>query len=238
MEIPSYNLSPQFVVYPIEGLAVTFHLLYDDQKKETVLIDTGFRGELSKLERILRFLHLTWPDIKAILLTHGHLDHTGNLAEIKRLTRAPIYAHPLEQPHIDGAFPYQGASRWCGRLEAIGRKLLNYHSVPIDVRLSDGMDLPYWGGLKVIHLPGHTEGHCGFYSHQHRLLFTGDLFADYWFSAHLPFPFLNSCPQYLPTSLQKVRTLDPELVIPSHYTGFDAKQHKHKLDELIARYTS
>ena len=33
--------------------------------------------------------------------------------------------------------------------------------------------------LRVIHLPGHTQGHCGFYSQRFSLLFTGDLFASY-----------------------------------------------------------
>ncbi len=222
-----------FRVYPIRGLFGTFHLLHDAIKNEAVLIDTGLRGELPKLERRLHSYGLTWCDIKAILLTHGHLDHTGNLAKIKRLTGAPIFAHPLEQTHINGTFKYQGVSRWCGCMEAIGRWLFNYRPVPIDRTLSDDMELPYWGGLRVLHLPGHTEGHCGFYSQRYNLLFSGDLFASYFFSTHLPPPFLNSCPKYLDASLQKVRALSPAFIIPSHYDNFDGALHKRRLDRLL-----
>jgi glyoxylase-like metal-dependent hydrolase (beta-lactamase superfamily II) len=58
--------------------------------------------------------------VKAILLTHGHLDHAGNLAWAKAWSGAPVYAHAAEQAHIDGTFPYRGINRWCGRLERAG----------------------------------------------------------------------------------------------------------------------
>jgi glyoxylase-like metal-dependent hydrolase (beta-lactamase superfamily II) len=162
---------------------------------------------MPRLTRILRELGLNWPDIKAILLTHGHLDHTGNLARLKELTGAPVLAHPLEQPHIDGTFPYTGPSRLCGLVEAVGRSVLRYKTVSIDQPLVPDVELPCWGGLRVIHLPGHTEGHCGFYSERFNLLFSGDLFASYWFSTHLPPVFLNSCPEKVEASLRRVKTL-------------------------------
>jgi glyoxylase-like metal-dependent hydrolase (beta-lactamase superfamily II) len=77
---------------------------------QLILIDTGLVGEIPRLTRILREIDMGWSDIKAILLTHGHLDHTGNLARLKELTGALVLAHLLEQPHIDGAFPYTGST--------------------------------------------------------------------------------------------------------------------------------
>ena len=144
-------------------------------------------------------------------------------------------AHPAERPHIDGNFPYRGASRVCGALEACGRTLIRYRSAAIDEELSDGMELPYWGGLRVIHLPGHTQGHCGFYSGALDVLFSGDLFASYVFFAHLPPWILNSCPQYFDASLQRIKELSPRRIVPNHYLGFDAKQHRKNFDALLAR---
>ncbi len=158
-----YSLDASHRIYPIRGLLGYFHLLYSASCCKAVLIDTGLVGEMAQLSRVLREIGLDWPDIKAILLTHGHIDHTGNLAKIKQLTGAPLFAHPGEQPHINGTFAYRGASRVCGVLEAAGRWLLRYQPVDIDEPISSGMDLPFWGGLRVIHLPGHTQGHCGFY---------------------------------------------------------------------------
>jgi glyoxylase-like metal-dependent hydrolase (beta-lactamase superfamily II) len=186
------------------------------------------------LGRILREIGLSWPDIKAILLTHGHLDHTGNLARLKELTGAPVLAHPLEQTHIDGTFPYTGSSHLCGFMEAVGRGLFRYRTVPIDQLLVPDTEVPYWGGLRVIHLPGHTEGHCGFYSERFNLLFSGDLFASYWFSTHLPPFFLNSCPEKIQASLGKVKALAPRYIIPNHYSGLDGEWHRRRFDSLIA----
>jgi len=222
-------------IYPVRGLAGSFHLLYDADRNEAVLIDTGLVGEIRRLRHILGELGLGWPDIKAILLTHGHLDHTGNLALLKELTGAPVLAHPLEQRHIDGVFPYSGPSRLCGLMEAAGRTLFRYQTVAIDHPLLPEVELPYWGGLRVVHLPGHTEGHCGFYSKRFNLLFSGDLFASYWYSTHLPPFFLNSCPEQIPASLRRVHALAPRHIIPNHYDGLDGEFHRRKFDALTEK---
>jgi glyoxylase-like metal-dependent hydrolase (beta-lactamase superfamily II) len=190
---------------------------------------------MARLSRVLKEIGLGWHDIKAILLTHGHIDHTGNLARIKQLTGAPLLAHPAEKPHINGTFAYRGASRVCGALETVGRWLLRYRPVAIDENIHAGMDLPYWGGLRVIHLPGHTQGHCGFYSSRFDLLFSGDLFASFGFVTHLPPAILNSCPEFYDASLDRVVELSPKRIIPNHYAGFDGEMHRRKFDVLMAR---
>jgi len=233
--LKSYSLDASYSVYPIRGLVGYFHLLVDASRGEAVLIDTGLVGEMPLLSRTLRKIGLDWRNIKAILLTHGHLDHTGHLVQVKQRTGAPLLAHAADQPHINGSFPYRGASRVCGALEAFGRWVLRYRAVDIDERLHDGMELPYWGGLKVIHLPGHTEGHCGFYSGRFDLLFSGDLFASYGFFEHVPPAILNSCPEYLDRSLERVQELSPSLIIPSHYFGVDGALHSRKFAALMAR---
>ena len=225
-----------FRVYPIRGYAGAFHLLHDEGEREAVLIDTGLVGELPRLRRTLEEIGLGWADIKAILLTHGHLDHAGNVARLKEFTGAPVLAHPAEQRHIDGTFPYAGPSRLCGFMEAAGRWAFRYRGVQIDRALRPGEDLPWWGGLRVIHLPGHTEGHCGFYSARFHLLFSGDLFASYWFSTHRPPFFLNSCPEKFAASFRQVAKLAPRAILPNHYSGLDTARHRRNFDSLAALY--
>ena len=221
-------------IYTIRGVMGVCHLLVDDSG--AVLLDTGLVGELWLIQWRLQRLGLKPRDVKAILLTHGHIDHAGNLAWAKAWTGAPVYAHPLEQAHIDGTYPYAGVNVWCGRLERAGRAVLRVgRPTAIDVPFVDGDELPFWGGLRVVHLPGHTLGHCGFYSQRRDLLFSGDLFASYFFNVHLPVPILNSAPELIPASLEKARRLNPRLMVPQHYDVLDGALHRRRFDRLVAK---
>jgi glyoxylase-like metal-dependent hydrolase (beta-lactamase superfamily II) len=120
-------------------------------------------------------------------------------------------------------------------LERIGHNLLNYRPAKIDRFIAEGEELPFWGGLRVVHLPGHTEGHCGFYSTRHRLLFSGDLFASYFFNVHLPPRILNSQPELIPGTLRKTLALDPELIVPQHYDVLDGALHRRRFAALCRR---
>jgi glyoxylase-like metal-dependent hydrolase (beta-lactamase superfamily II) len=220
-------------IYPIRGVMSVCHLLVEGE--DAWLLDTGMVGEPVLVRRLLRRLGLGPESIRGIVLTHGHLDHTGNLAFFKEWTGAPVYGHPLEQRHVDGCYPYEGKARWCGRLEATGRTAFRYRPVAIDEPFEDGDVLPVWGGLRVVHLPGHTEGHCGFYSERHDLLFSGDLFASYFFNTHLPPPILNSRPELIPESLRRVGRLDPRRIVPNHYDFPDAELHKRRFEGLCRK---
>lgn len=223
-------------VHTIRGIFGACHLLVEPDGRGAVLLDTGLIGEQWQIRRQLRRLGLGPRDVKAILLTHGHLDHAGNLAWAKAWTGAPILAHPAEQAHIDGMFPYSGAARWCGRLERLGRRLLGVGApAGIDQPLADEDELPWWGGLRVVHLPGHTLGHCGFHSARHDVLFCGDLFASYFFRVHLPARFLNSAPAMLPGSVEKARRLGARFIVPQHYDVLDGALHRRRFDRLLAR---
>jgi glyoxylase-like metal-dependent hydrolase (beta-lactamase superfamily II) len=222
-------------IYMIRGVMGVCHLLVDAQR-EVVLLDTGLVGEPWLIRWRLARLGLARDAVKAILLTHGHLDHAGNLAWAREWTGARIYAHPLEQRHIDGTYPYAGTNVWCGRLERAGRALLQVGKpVAIDVPFADGDELPFWGGLRVVHLPGHTLGHCGFYSARHDLLFTGDLFASYFFNRHWPPDILNDAAELIPDSLLKAQRLDPRLMVPQHYDVLDGALHRRRFDRMMAR---
>ncbi|QYM78127.1 MBL fold metallo-hydrolase [Horticoccus luteus] len=222
-------------IHPIRGVMGLCHLLVDE-RGQAVLLDTGLVGEPWLIRWKLHRLGLGPRDLKAILLTHGHLDHAGNLAWAKRWSGARIYAHPAEQAHIDGTFPYTGAAVRCGKLERAGRRILRVgQPARIDVGLADGDELPWWGGLRVVHLPGHTLGHCGFYSARHDLLFSGDLFASYFFNVHLPPRILNAAPAMIPASLEKAQRLNPRLIVPQHYDVLDGALHRTRLDGLCEK---
>ena len=86
-----------------------------------------------------------------------------------------------------------------------------------------------------MHLPGHTRGHCGFYSERHDLLFSGDLFASYLFNTHLPPAILNSASEEFPASFQRVAALAPRGMVPNHYDRLDPARLRERFDRLFAR---
>ncbi len=217
-------------LHSIGGALVRCHLLV--WERSAVLIDTGLCLAPYRLRKLMSRLALKPTALRAILLTHGHLDHTGGLAEIKAWSGAPVFAHPAEQAHIDGTFSYHGAARVGGAIEAMGRTLLGYHPVKIDTPVRDGDELPFWGGLRVVHLPGHTAGHCGFFSARENVLFSGDLFASYAFSAHLSPAIFTSQPALLPASVARVRALNPAGLVPNHYDRPDTALHLRRFDQV------
>lgn len=208
------------------------HVLVDGDG--AVLLDTGFPGDWHRIRRRLDELELRPRDIRAILLTHGHIDHAGNLAAAKAWSHAPVYGHAADQPHLDGMFCYRGASRLCGALERLGRAITRYQPAEIDVSIVDGQELPFWGGLRVVHLPGHTVGHCGFYSARHDLLFTGDLWVRFMMRTQASPAIFTDSPGDVWPSMRKARAFGARWIVPNHYDFPDASRLRRRFEELCA----
>lgn len=104
-----------------------------------------------------------------ILLTHGHLDHIGGIAALKKLTGATVAVHGDDATMLTDPLR-NGSANFGMRITA----------PPADRMLRDG-DQVTVGALRftVIHTPGHTPGGCCFYyAGDGGHLFAGDtLFA-------------------------------------------------------------
>lgn len=197
--------------YQLRGRLVHHYALFPKSPDEggIVLIDGGFLS--STPDRWLpEFAKLGYrpEQVEAILVTHGHIDHTLNLARWKDLTGARLFAPRADRSHIEGRYPYTGIKRICGCLEASARLLFSFEAPEIDEWFEPGQKLPFWDGLEVIGLPGHTHGHSGFYSPSRKLLLAGDLFSSFRGKAKLPPAFFNDNTEQIKQSIATAAALD------------------------------
>jgi glyoxylase-like metal-dependent hydrolase (beta-lactamase superfamily II) len=64
------------------------------------MIDTGFPGLTKKIYEELATYNIHARDIKYVLLTHGDVDHIGNLQSIVNTSNCEIYASTDEIPYL------------------------------------------------------------------------------------------------------------------------------------------
>ncbi len=146
--------------------ATNCYFYIDDESKHGFLVDCGAQGEAVAQLAMSR----GWT-IDALLLTHGHFDHTAGVGVVQRLLGVPVYIHEADARYLTDT--QLNLSALCGRDVSLQ-----------DVNLiADGHTLPLQGnasaGLTAIHTPGHTPGSCTYYSAAGQVAFVGDtIFRD------------------------------------------------------------
>lgn len=138
--------------------------LVRDKGASYTLIDCGLPGSDVAILAYLARHKIAPTDIRRILITHLHRDHTGGLKKMAEHTRARTFAHWIEAAYIACDPPYDGP----GSPPA--------EPVTIDEPFKDGDTIDAAGGLIAYHTPGHTPGHTSFYQPERKILFSGDLF--------------------------------------------------------------
>ena len=143
------------------------------------VVDTGLPKRAPYLLRLLGSLGRRPQELRDVLVTHHHVDHTGSLAALLRETGARVHVHPQDAPIVRGERPAPPATRpniLTRLLEPVAarRGLTELEPARETADMADGDELPVLGGLRVVHTPGHTPGHVSFLSPSRRLLFAGD----------------------------------------------------------------
>ncbi len=120
-----------------------------------MLINTGVNDSAPVIKSNVEKLGFQFSDIKLLLATHGHWDHVGAFAEIKRMTGAPLLIH-----EADAGLVESGGSEDYRFPQGRGT---TYEPAKVDKRLREG-DKVRLGGteLTVLHHPGHTKGSATF----------------------------------------------------------------------------
>ncbi len=200
-----------------------------------LLLDCGLKTKACRgtLESALRSLSVGWRDIRQLVITHLHPDHFGLAAEVRRLSGAEVLMHPAEAARISPRYMdndfFSRHSDWLAangvpaaeseEIAQTSRGIEEFiEMVEADRTIEDGGRLTVQGGeLEAVVTPGHSPGLLTFYFAPGRLYFSSDhmiekITPNIGLHTHST---ENPLGDYL-ASLERIRTREIDLVLPSH----------------------
>ena len=188
---------------------------------------------------------------RAIVLTHGHFDHTGAIEDLLATWDVPVYAHRLEMPYLTGKMKYPPPD------PSVGGGLMSFMSPlyprgPVDIS-SHVRPIPEYGaipempGWQCVFTPGHTAGHCSFFRAEDRSLLVGDAFCttdqQSFMAVARQTPELHGPPAYYTpdwpnakASVEKLAALSPRILAPGHGLPMSGGDIPAQLAKLAAHF--
>ena len=197
-----------------------------EESGEVTIIDAGAPGYWNDLPTELAAMGRSMEDIRALVLTHAHIDHVGFAERLRSERRVPVSVHELDAKMARGEAKPQNQ-----KMLGIGLAALRFirfalskgmlRAIPIAevATFGDGATLDVPGAPRVIHLPGHSEGSAALYLPARDTLFVGDAFATLNVLSGKIGPQIAPFGSDLPRareSLRKLERVDAALVLPGH----------------------
>ena len=197
-------------ILPVGMLQCNCSIFGDEATREAMVVDPG-----DEIDSILEVIARHGLTVKAIVITHAHIDHIGGAAKLKRATGAPVYMNPADT-ELQRMMDVQAS--WLG--------MRTPDAVAIDVAAKDGDKLVIGATeVQVLHTPGHTPGSISLWMPSEGKLSAGDtLFRDSIGRTDLPG---GNGKQILQSIHDKLLPLPGEtLVIPGHGSATTIEREK------------
>ncbi len=205
------------------------------------LIETGPGSTLTTIKQSLATLGLGLVNLKAILVTHIHLDHAGAAGQLASETGAALYVHERGAPHlIDPSRLLASAERIYGdNMQTLWGTMLPAPQEKV-VALTGGECLNIVGHtIDVLYTPGHASHHVSFLLGG-ETLFTGDAAAIHFAGSPVIRPALPPPEVDLETwqdSIEKMLAVKPTRLLLTHYGEVqDAESHLRNVIERNQRW--
>ena len=172
----------------------------DEESREAIVIDPG--DDIGDIAAVLERHGLT---VKAIVITHAHIDHIGGAAKLKSLTGAPVYMNQHDAGLYD---QLEVQASW------LGMRTPERTEIDTEAREGDSLRLAETE-FQIRHTPGHTQGSISLWIPAENKLIAGDtLFRDSIGRTDLPG---GDGRQIIRSIQEKLLTLpDTAVVVPGH----------------------
>ncbi len=213
--------------------------------RETTLVDSGPPKGLELVTKAIRPRGVAGAglvpgaDLRHVVLTHCHTDHTGNLAGVVASRDVTVYGGSADAGIVrDGAERPRGvANRLLGRVMlAMAKGSSRAPAAPVHVEVGDGQELDAAGGLRCVHTPGHTGGHVSYLWPEGRVLFVGDAAVNMF--RRLDVAPINEDDAASRTSFAKLAALEFDVACFGHGSpirGRAAERFRRRLDHVASR---
>lgn len=199
--------------------------LVDVGNEESVLIDCGSGKSYDKLVKNIELIGFDPKKLKAIILTHCHIDHIGAASLFKKEFDLAIFAHEKDSEAIEGKDIKRTAASWYG---------VEYSPIALDYKFSVEREELTVGDMEFncLHTPGHTPGSISIYCdiESKRILFGQDI--------HGPFDeSFGSNMKDWKNSMNKLLDLKADILCEGHFGIYRSKEEvKRYIHGYLDRY--
>jgi hydroxyacylglutathione hydrolase len=151
-------------ILPVGMLQCNCSIFGDEESREAIVIDPG-----DNIDGILEVLAKHALKVKAIVITHAHIDHIGGAAKLKKATGAPVHMNASDRELYEAL-----------DVQASWLQMKTPERTSIDTEARDGDTLALGPAVfHVLHTPGHTQGSISLWIPEENKLIAGDtLFRD------------------------------------------------------------
>jgi hydroxyacylglutathione hydrolase len=203
--------------YPLGMVRANCYIVYNNETKETIIVDPADNGAYIKNIADENGLH-----IQAILLTHGHFDHIMAAEFLHESYQIPIMAHEKEKDILENP-----AMNLSGSMSG------NEICVKANHPLKDGEILELLGTkITVIHTPGHTAGGVCYWFEKEKLLFSGDTLFN-GAVGRCDFP-TGSMSTLVRSIKEKLLTLEDDVIVYPGHEGETSIGRERKFNPYIS----
>ena len=196
------------------------------------LVDAALPFNAGRIRRYIESIGRAVSQVRQVVLTHSHPDHTGSIRSLFGDSGVQILVHDSDtRTGVSG--------RWLhypGQLLALPGKLPFLSRIHADGRLEDGAEIPALGGVKVFHTPGHTPGSVCFLDEGRGVLISGDMLIADGKTFHRPVQFPGTDFRAYRRSIERIAALDFDTVCVGHGKPVVGGA-KPALERMLAGYT-
>ncbi len=205
-----------------------------------ILLECGPGSTLAALEKGVAEAGFELEDLRAIFVTHVHLDHAGSAGELAARTGALVAVHPAGVRHLaDPSRLLASASRLYGDLMEMLWGAMKPVPEELLVSVEDGAVVEVGGlGVRAIHTPGHARHHIAWAVGD--AIATGDVGGirlPGWQHVLPPTPPPDIEIPPWRDSILRLRQAEPQHLLLTHFGSFgDAVSHLGRLEERLLRW--